>query len=133
MPKFKGGQEILAHLVKHRKADMPVAVWYWVNPMTGVKISAEFATKEEASRWFDDLVNIHNDTYDLLARSKDGEMYELKGIVEESGIYNRQKTKDCPFKFSISNCVLTISVLGMSKGDAKQRVEDYFDILSWIE
>jgi hypothetical protein len=128
MSKFKDPR-VITRLVKHRKADFPVPIWYWINPMTGAKLSPDFFTQEEAEDWFEDVVDGHNAAYDLLNRTKDGKIFELKGNVPEAPF----RVKKCPFKYEIDGDVLTIRILGMNVEDAKKRVEEYFNILKWIE
>lgn len=132
MATFKDKQ-ILAHLVKHKQADISLPVWYWINPMTGVKISPTFPTKDDADKWFDDLVAVHNDTYDLLNRSKEGKIFKIKAVIDNSGIISSTKTKKCPFAYEITGDVLSVSVLGTDLGDARTRLEEFFDIVDWLD
>lgn len=132
MATFKDKQ-ILAHLVKHNKANNPVPVWYWINPMTGVKISPEFRLKDDADKWFDDLVSVHNDTYDLLNRTKQGKIFNLRAVVDVTGVISSTNTKKCPFKHEIKGDVLYIDVLGADLADARTRVEEFFDVGEWLE
>jgi hypothetical protein len=128
MSKFKDPR-ILTRLVKHKKADFPVPVWYWINPMTGAKLSPDFFTKEEADNWFEIIVVSHNETYELMGRTKDGKMFELKCRIPEDAL----RDKKCPYRYEIDGNVLSIIILGVNEDDAKNRVEEYFKVISWIE
>ncbi len=131
MATFKDKQ-ILAHLVRHNKANATLPVWYWINPMTGVKISPEFGLKDEADKWFNDLVDVHNDTYDLLNRMKQGKIFNLRAVVDATEVISSINAKKCPFKHQIKGDVLYIHLLGADLADARTRVEEYFDIIEWL-
>ena len=97
--------------------------------MTGAKLSPDFFTKEEADNWFEIVVDSHNDTYDLMNRTKEGKIFELKCKVSEAPI----RQKDCLIKYEVNGDILTINILGLNEEDAKNRVEEYFKVMSWIE
>ena len=112
---------------------MPEAVWFWVNPSSGATLSPEFNTQQEAERWFDDVVSIHNETYNLLDRVKNGKFYTVRGKVDLGDVISSKKANDCPFTIHLDDDILIVEVLATSMSDAKERVEEYFEILEWVE
>lgn len=126
-------KQFKAHLIKYRQADMREAIWFWVNPSSGATLSPEFNTQQEAERWFDDVVSIHNETYNLLDRVKNGKFYTVKGKVDIGDVISSKKANECPFTMHLDDDTLIVEVLASSLQDAKERVEEYFEILEWIE
>lgn len=126
-------KQFKAHLIKYRQTDMPEAVWFWVNPSSGATLSPEFNTQQEAERWFDDVVSIHNETYNLLDRVKNGKFYTVRGKVDLGDVISSKKANDCPFTIFLDDDILIVEVLATSMADAKGRVEEYFEILEWVE
>ena len=122
-----------AHLIKYRQADMAEPVWFWVNPSTGSTLSPKFETQEDAEKWFDDVITIHNETYNLMDRIKNGKFYTLKGKVDIGDTISSKKANDCPFEVHLDDDILIIEVLATSIADARSRVEEYYEILEWIE
>lgn len=126
-------KQFKAHLIKYRQADMVEPIWFWVNPSTGTTLSPKFATQEEAEQWFDDVIKIHNETYDLMNRIKNGRFYTVKGKVDIGDVISSKKANDCPFEVHLDDDILIIEVLATSIVDARSRVEEYYEILEWIE
>lgn len=126
-------KQFKAHLIKYRHADMPEAVWFWVNPSSGATLSPQFNTQHEAEKWFDDVVSIHNETYNLLDRVKNGHFYTVRGKVDLGDVISSRKANDCPFTMHLDDDILIIEVLATSLEDARERVEEYFEILEWID
>jgi hypothetical protein len=126
-------KQFKAHLIKYRQADMVDPIWFWVNPSTGATLSPEFVSQQEAEQWFDDVVNIHNQTYTLIERVMKGKFYTLRGKVDVGDIISSKKANDCPFEVHLDDDILIIEVLGTSIDDAKTRVEEYYEILEWID
>lgn len=125
-------KQFKAHLIKYRHADMKDAVWFWVNPSSGATLSPKFTTQEEAEKWFDDVVEIHNETYTLLNRVKNGKFYTVSGKVDLGDLISSKKANDCPFTMHLEDDILTVEVLASSLDDAKERVAEYFEILEWM-
>lgn len=124
-------QKFRAHLIKYRDAEMIEPVWFWINPSSGTTLSPEFKTQEQAERWFDGVIKIHNETYDFLSRIKDGKLYDLKGRITED---INKKLDSCPFFVYISQKnILHTTILALSEQDAKDRVEEYIDGIEWID
>ena len=61
-----------AHLIKYRDPDSEEFIWFWINPSTGKKISGDFLNQDDAEIWFHDVMKIHNDTIELIARTRYG-------------------------------------------------------------
>lgn len=111
---------------------MKEPVWFWVNPSSGVSLSPQFNTQEEAEKWFDDVIEIHNETYDLIDRVKNGKFYSVSGKVDIGDLISSKKANECPFTLHLEDDILTAEVLAVSVNDAKERVEEYFEILEWM-
>lgn len=126
-------KQFKAHLIKYRQADMKEAVWFWINPSSGATLSPEFTTQEEAEKWFDDVVEVHNQTYNLLDRIKNGRFYTVVGKVDIGDLISSKKANDCPFTMHLEDDILTLEVLATSFEDAKARVKEYIEILEWLE
>lgn len=126
-------KQFKASLIKYRHADMKEAVWFWVNPSSGSTLSPKFNTQQEAERWFDDVVEIHNETYNLLDRVKNGDFYRVSGKVDIGDLISSKKANDCPFTLHLEDDILIVEVLATSYEDAKERVLEYFEIIEWIE
>jgi hypothetical protein len=126
-------KQFKAALIKYRQTDMKEPVWFWINPSSGSKLSPEFNTQKEAENWFDSVVNIHNETYDFLDRVKNGRFYTVNGRVDVGDAISSKKANECPFTMHLEDDILSLEVLATSFEHAKERVEEYFEILEWIE
>lgn len=122
-----------AHLIKYRQTDMQEHVWFWINPGSGTTISPEFKTQTEAEKWFDDVVSIHNETFDLLDRIKNGKFYIVRGKVDLGDVISSKKANECPFTMHLDDDTIIVEVLAVTLADARQRVEEFFEILEWVE
>lgn len=122
-----------ASLVKYREAHMKEPIWFWVNLNTGTAISPKFSDSTEAERWFDTVVDIHSKTYDLLERTMYGKFYTLKGKIDIGNIISSKKANECTFDMDLEDDILSIKVLGINIEDARKRVEEYIEILEWLE
>jgi hypothetical protein len=112
---------------------MEQAVWFWVNPSSGSTLSPHFDTQQEAEKWFDDVIEIHNETYNLMDRVKNGKFYTVCGKVDIGDLISSKKANDCPFTMHLEDDILVVEVLATSLDDAKGRVNEYFEILEWID
>lgn len=122
-----------ASLIKYRQADMKEPIWFWVNPSTGSTLSPEFKNQHEAEKWFDDVVSIHSETYDLMDRVMYGRFHDLRAKVDVGDLVSSTKVNDCPFDLHLEDDILVTKVLGLDILDARARVEEFFEILEWIE
>lgn len=122
-----------AHLIKYRQADMDEAVWFWINPSSGATLSPQFTTQEAAEKWFDDVIAIHNETHSLMERIRSGNFYTLKGRVDLIQFISEKKMNASPFLIRLEGDILSVDVLAVSVDDARARVEEYFEILEWLE
>lgn len=112
---------------------MEEPIWFWINPTSGTSLSPEFKTQEEAEKWFDDVVTIHNETYELLDRVKNGKFYTVRGKVDVGDVISSKTANDCPFTLHLEDDILIVEVLATSISDARTRVSKFFEILEWIE
>lgn len=112
---------------------MKEPVWFWVNATTGTTLSPHFDTQPEAEKWFDDVVSIHAETYDLLDRVMYGKFHYLRGKIDIGDMCSSTKVNDCPFDIHLEDDILVTEVLAPTIDDARKRVEEYFEILEWIE
>lgn len=126
-------KQFKAHLIKYRQADMEEPIWFWVNPNSGASLSPDFKTQKEAEKWFDDVVSIHNETYELLDRVKNGKFYTVKGKVDIGDVISSKKANECPFTLHLEDDILIVEVLATNITDARKRVSEFFEILEWIE
>ena len=126
-------KQFKAALIKYRQTDMKEAVWFWVNPSSGTALSPRFGTQQQAERWFDSVVSIHTETYDVLDRVKNGKFYTVNGRVDIGDTISSKKANDCPFTMHLEDDILSLEVLATSFEHAKERVEEYFEILEWID
>ena len=127
-------KQFKAALIKYGpKSTMEDPVWFWINPSSGTKLSPEFETQKDAESWFDSVVTIHNETYDFLDRVKNGKFYTLKGKVDVGDVISSKKANECPFTMHLDDDILILEVLGTSFEHAKERAEEYFEILEWID
>lgn len=126
-------KQFKAHLIKYRKPDSSKMLWFWINPNSGTIISPYFSSMEAAERWFDDFLIIHNETYDLIDRVKNGSFYTIKGRIDVGEVISSMSAADCPFTIFLEDDIIEVQVLALSKTDAKKRIEDYFEILEWID
>ncbi len=125
-------KQFRAHLIKYRHEE-GTNIWFWVNPNSGSPISPQFDSQKEAEKWFDDIMQIHNETYDLLDRVKNGRFYRLRGRIDVGDVISSVKSSDCPFTVHLEDDILEADILAISRTDAKARLESYFEILEWIE
>lgn len=126
-------KQFKAHLIKYRQTDGSKTLWFWVNPDSGNTISPYFQSQDSAEKWFDDLLIIHNETYDLIDRVKNGFFYTIKGRVDVGEVISSMSAADCPFTIHLEDDIIEAQVLAVSKADAKKRIENYFEILEWID
>ena len=126
-------KQFKAALIKYRQSAMSGDVWFWMNPSSKVKLSPEFDTQEAAEKWFDTVVSIHTETYDVLDRVKNGKFYTVNGRVDIGDTISSKKANECPFIMQLEDDILSLEVLGTSLEHAKERVEEYFEILEWID
>jgi hypothetical protein len=126
-------KQFKAALIKYRQTDMKDPVWFWINPSSGTELSPRFETQQQAERWFDSVVSIHNETYDFLDRVKNGKFYTVNGRVDIGDTVSSKKANDCPFTMHLEDDILSLEVLATSFEHAKERVEEYFEILEWID
>lgn len=126
-------KQFKAHLIKYRPTDGSKTLWFWVNPDSGNTISPYFQSQDSAEKWFDDLLIIHNETYDLIDRVKNGFFYTIKGRVDVGEVISSMSAADCPFTIHLEDDIIEAQVLAVSKADAKKRIENYFEILEWID
>ena len=122
-----------AHLIKYKDPEAHNYLWFWINPTSGTIISPQFSSQKNAEKWFDDLMIIHNETYDLLDRVKNGMFYTVKGVIDVGDTLSSVRTSECPFTVHIEDDTIEIEVLATSVSDARKRVEGYFEILEWID
>ena len=126
-------KQFKAALIKYRQTNMEEPVWFWVNPNSGTALSPKFETQQEAEKWFDTVVSIHTETYDFLDRIKNGRFYTLRGKIDVGDVISSKKANECPFTMHLEDDILTLEVLGTSFKHAKERAEEYFEILEWID
>ena len=122
-----------AALIKYRHVGVEGEVWFWINPSSGTKLSPQFTTHSEAECWFDSVIAIHNETYDFLDRIKNGKFYTLKGRIDIGDTISSKKANECPFTLHLEDDILELEILSTSFEHAKERAEEYFEILEWIE
>lgn len=125
-------KQFKAHLIKYRTDDNK-NLWFWVNPNSGTTISPYFSSQDSAEKWFDNILIIHNETYDLIDRTKNGSFYTIKGRVDTGELISSTRAARCPFTSHIEDDIIEIQVLAVSEEDAKSRIKEYFDILEWID
>jgi hypothetical protein len=126
-------KQIIAHLIKHGRLDGVVHVCYWVNLTTGNKLSPTFASVDDANKWFNDVIDVYNDTCELLIRTKEGKIFNVKAVIDNTNIISSTKAKKCPFTHEIVGDILTASVLGTDLADARTRLEEFFVIVDWLD
>jgi hypothetical protein len=126
-------KQFKAALIKYRQTDMKDPVWFWVNPSSGTELSPRFETQQQAEKWFDAVVSIHTETYDVLDRVKNGKFYTVNGRVDIGDTISSKKGNECPFTMHLEDDILSLEVLATSFEHAKERVEEYFEILEWID
>jgi hypothetical protein len=124
-------KSFVANLIKYRQADMKDPVWFWINPSTGTIISDQFKTSEAAEKWFDGVLNIHNETYDLIERSMNGQFFKVKGKVDVGDVISSKKANECPFTMHLEDDIMEFEVLAKDEDGAKKRVSEFFEILEW--
>jgi len=126
-------KQFKAALIKYRQSEMESAVWFWINPGSGAPLSPKFETQEEAEFWFESVVSIHEETYDLIDRIKNGKFYTLKGRIDVGDVISSKKANECPFTMHLKDDILSLEILATSFKHAKERAEEYFEILEWID
>lgn len=126
-------KQFKAHLIKYRPTDGSKPLWFWVNPNSGNTISPYFYTQDSAEDWFDDILAVHNETYNLIDRVKNGSFYTIKARVDVGDIISSTKSSQCPFSAHLEDDIIEIQVLAVSKEDARVRIQEYFNILEWID
>jgi hypothetical protein len=126
-------KQFKAHLIKYRPTEGSKVFWFWVNPNSGTTISPYFNSQSSAESWFDDLLVVHNETCDLLDRVKNGSFYSIRGRVDVGEVISSMSAASCPFTIHLEDDIIEAEVLATSRADAKKRVEDFFEILEWIE
>lgn len=129
----KKKQLFKASLVKYRQENMPEPIWFWVNLNTGTPISPKFASSNEAEIWFDTIVDVHAKTYDLLERVMYGKFYTLKAKIDVGNLVSSRKANECTFDLHLEDDILSVKLLAISIEEARKRVEEYIEILKWIE
>lgn len=126
-------KSFVANLIKYRQADMQDPVWFWINPSTGTIISDQFKNPEAAEKWFDSVINIHNETFNLIERSMNGKFFKVKGKVDVGDVISSKKANECPFTMHLEDDIMEFEVLAKDEDDAKKRVSEFFEILEWYE
>jgi len=124
-------KQFKASLIKYRSADMKDAIWFWVNPNTGTTISPDFEKQEDAEKWFDTVIVVHKETYNLMSRCMSGKFFIVKGKVDVGDLVSSKKANDCPFDMHLNDDIIAVEVLALDEEDAKARVEEYIEILEW--
>lgn len=125
-------KQFRAHLIKYRLTENSSFMWFWVNPETGATLSPYFKTPDAAEAWFDDVLEVHNQTYNLIDRVKNGHFYTLRARVDIDEMLITPSTFECPFTIHLDDDIIEVEVLGTNIEDAKKRVEEYFEILEWV-
>lgn len=126
-------KQFKAHLIKYRQSDMKEPVWFWINPSTGSTLSPKFETQGEAEDWYDTVITTHEETYNLMVRIKSGRMFTVYGRVDIGDVISSKKANECNFTMNLEDDILQVDILAVDINDARARVEEYFDILEWIE
>jgi hypothetical protein len=108
-------------------------IWFWKSTTSNAQISPEFFSQKDAEKWFDDVMLVHEETYDLIDRSKHGEFYTVRGFVSLEELFINYKVSECPYMMYMNDEVLEVIVLALSEEDAKRRVEKYIDNIQWID
>jgi hypothetical protein len=126
-------QPFTAALIKLREPKGDGITWFWINPNTKTIISPKFEEQKYAEKWFDEVISVHNETYDFLDRIKNGKFYTLKGRIDVGDVISSKKANECPFTMHLEDDILELEVLSTSFENAKERAEEYFEILEWIE
>lgn len=126
-------QQIKANLIKYRNNDMKDPIWFWVNTNSGSLISPKFGSQDEAEKWFDSVVDIHNEASDLIDRVKNGKFYDLKGRIDIGDLISSKKANLCPYDLHLDDDILEVKVLATTLDDARERVTNFFEILEWID
>ena len=122
-----------AHLIKYREPYLEDYIWFWINPNSGAELSPRFETRQDAEEWFDTVINIHEETYNFIDRIKNGNFYKVRGKIDIGDAISSKKANDCPFTMHLEDDILELEILATSYTHAKERAEEYFEILEWIE
>lgn len=107
-------------------------IWFWVNPTTNATLSPQFTTQAEAELWFDRVIELHEQTYDLLDRVKNGKFFMVSGKIDVDKALSGN-IGDCPYEIHLEDDILSVEVLALNLDDAKTKVKKYFEILEWVE
>ena len=126
-------QQIKANLIKYREAQMKDPIWFWTDTRSGAIMSPKFGSQDEAEKWFDTVVNVHNAASEILDRVKNGKFYNLKGRIDVGDLISSKKANECDFDLHLEDDILQVRVLAVSIADARKRIQEYFEILEWIE
>jgi hypothetical protein len=62
-----------------------------------------------------------------------GSFHTLRAKVDIGDLVSSTKVNDCPFDIHLEDDILVVNVLGLDILDARNRVEDFIEILEWIE
>lgn len=125
-------QQFKAVLVKYKRADSFDFVWFWIHPGTKSVLSPQFSTESGAEQWFNDIITVHEETYDLLSRLRSGSFYIVKCRIDIGDTISSKKANECNFTMHLEDDILEIELLANSIEHARERVEEYFEILEWM-
>jgi len=119
-----------AHLIRYRDPDSEDYIWFWIHPSTGRKISGDFLNQEDAEIWFKEVMEIHTQTNDLIARTRYGKFFKLKAVLDEPYILK----PNCPFYFTVEDGnLLSIRILALDIKEAQARTREHFKVKEWIK
>lgn len=122
-----------AQLIKYCDNTMKEPIWFWVNPNTGKNLSSNFSSQQDAEEWFDSVIRIHEETTDLMERISYGTFYTVRGKVDIGDLISSKKGNECPFTMHLYDDILELEVLAVSEEHARKRVEEFFEILEWMD
>jgi hypothetical protein len=126
-------KQFKAALIQYKHKSDGKFIWFWINPNSGAELSPRFETRQDAEDWFDTVINIHEETYNFIDRIKNGNFYSVKGRIDIGDAISSKKANDCPFTMHLEDDILELEILATSYTHAKERAEEYFEILEWIE
>jgi hypothetical protein len=126
-------KSFVANLIKYRQADMKEPIWFWINPSTGTIISDQFTTAAAAEKWYDNVIYIHNETFNLIERTMRGKFFKIKGKVDVGDVISSKKANECPFTMHLEDDIMEFEVLAKDEEEAKNRVCEFFEILEWYD
>ena len=117
-----------------------VATGLWNIPKGFVSLGAEVYdlvadtnTAKDVEKWFDDVKMAHEETYDLIDRTKHGEFFTVRGIVDLEDLFMNHRISDCPYMMYMYDDIIEFIVLALNEDDAKRRVEKYIDNIYWVD